>query len=79
MACGTPIVTSDLPELREIAEGAVEFVPAGDPKKLAEKIMQIIRCPDQDKIKKGIKVSSQFAASLVAEEMEDIYAGILSS
>ncbi len=79
MACGIPVVTSDLPELREIAEGAVEFVPAGDHKKLAEKIMQIIRCPDQDKIKKGIKVSGQFAAAIVAKEMEDIYAGILSS
>ncbi len=78
MACGTPLVTSDLPELREIAEGSAEFVRAGDRKELAEKIVRLLRQPDKDKIQKGIKAASQFAASVVAKEMEEIYAGIHS-
>ncbi len=76
MACGTPVITSDLPELREIAEGAAEFVRAGDSKELAGKIARIIKQPDLDKIKKGIKIAGQFAASIVAKEMEEIYVKI---
>lgn len=79
MACGTPVVTSDLPELREIAEGSVEFVRSGDPQKLAEKIVQLIKHPDPDKIKAGVTVARKFSAQKVAKSVEEIYTRILAA
>ena len=46
MASGTPIVCADLPPIRDIAsEQEVAFVPPGDPSRMAQAIMRVIREP----------------------------------
>ncbi len=49
MACGKPVLSSDLPVLKEfIKEDETGFIsPKGDPKKLAEKIAEIISQPEK--------------------------------
>jgi hypothetical protein len=43
MACGTPVVASDIPALREIGGNAARFVPANDEAALASGIAQALR------------------------------------
>jgi len=42
MACGTPVVTSDIPALRETAADAAERVPATDVEALADAVRRVI-------------------------------------
>ncbi len=42
MACGTPVVCSDIPVLREIAGPAAEFAPPDDPAGLADAILRVL-------------------------------------
>ncbi len=78
MACGTPVVTADLPELREIAEGGVDFVKAGDAQELVEKIVERLQHPDVLKVKKGLGQAARFAVPKVGKEIEKIYSAVYS-
>ena len=42
MACGTPIVCSDLPVLREVGGVAAEYCPPGDPSAFAQRITTLL-------------------------------------
>jgi hypothetical protein len=46
MACGTPVVTTDVPALREVSGGAAQLVPLGDPAALADAVAELIVNPD---------------------------------
>lgn len=78
LACRTPIVTTDLPELREIVESSVEFAKVNNVKEFAEKLMQVLDKPDPKKIRKGIEIVNEFAPEIVAERMRVVYTTILS-
>ncbi|MFL5308243.1 MAG: glycosyltransferase [Polyangia bacterium] len=45
MACGAPVVVTDVPALREAAGGAATLVPPGDDAALAEALRQLIADP----------------------------------
>lgn len=45
MACGTPVVASDDPALREICGGAAVHVPHGDGESLATSLRRVVRDP----------------------------------
>lgn len=45
MACGSALVLSDLPVLREVAGNAAEFVPHDDPGALAARLDELLRNP----------------------------------
>ena len=45
MACGTPVVATDVPALREVAGGAAELVPVGDANALADAVAEIVSNP----------------------------------
>jgi glycosyltransferase involved in cell wall biosynthesis len=42
MALGAPVIASDLPAIREVADGAVALVPPGDPSALADGIATLL-------------------------------------
>jgi glycosyltransferase involved in cell wall biosynthesis len=45
LACGTPVVASDLPALREVLGDQAELVPPGDPAALAEALTRVLDDP----------------------------------
>jgi glycosyltransferase involved in cell wall biosynthesis len=45
MACGTPVVASDVPALREVAGDAARLVPPGDAEKLAAAVSSLLSDP----------------------------------
>ncbi|WP_243792144.1 glycosyltransferase family 1 protein [Saccharopolyspora gloriosae] len=45
LACGVPVVCSDLPVLREVTGGLAEFVPYGDPDALRAALQRTVAAP----------------------------------
>jgi glycosyltransferase involved in cell wall biosynthesis len=45
LACGTPVVASDLPALREVLAGQAELVPPGDADALADALLRVLDDP----------------------------------
>jgi glycosyltransferase involved in cell wall biosynthesis len=45
LACGTPVVASDLPALREVLGDQAELVPPGDPAALADALARVLDDP----------------------------------
>jgi len=63
MACGTPVITSDIEPHREVAGGAAALVDPYNPQSLADKIAEILDNPDyrQSLIAGGQKRSAEFS------------------
>ncbi len=76
MACKTAVITSDLPELREIAEGSVEFVEAGRVKELAEKIVMVLKQQEQQKIENAFEKAQEFESKKIAQNFSDLYTSV---
>jgi glycosyltransferase involved in cell wall biosynthesis len=70
MACGTPIVTSNVNGLREIAGDAAVFVPPGDPRAIAEAIARVAGDPSlREALRaRGAERSRLFSWDRCAEE-----------
>ncbi|MGI8412549.1 MAG: glycosyltransferase family 4 protein [Solirubrobacteraceae bacterium] len=47
MACGTPVVASDIPALREIGGNTVSYAPADDPRALAAAVRSVLEAPER--------------------------------
>jgi len=47
MACGCPVVASDLPEIREWAKDAPLYVEAGDARRLADALLSVAGSPER--------------------------------
>ena len=79
MACGTPIVCSDLPVLREVGDTAAEYCPAGDPSAWAMRINALLiersEHPASWTARRtaGIARASQFTWARCADEMRKVY------
>ena len=82
MACGTPVVASDIPGYSKVASGGEDaaLVPVGDPQILASVIEKIIRNPDQAEkwSNRGIKRADFFSMQRLAEIYLNTYKDILS-
>ena len=82
MACGTPIVCSDLPVLREVGGSAVEYCPPGDPAAWASTITAMLRERASNpsnwagRRAAGLARSSQFTWAECAEAMRKIYLSV---
>jgi glycosyltransferase involved in cell wall biosynthesis len=62
MACGTPVVCSDIAALREIAGDAALFAPPGDVESLAARIGDVLANADlaRSLSQKGLRQTSRF-------------------
>ncbi len=78
MSCGTPVLCSDLPALREVAGAAGAFFESNNTESLAEAILSILM--SRDKIesmqKRSLKVSSNFSWSKTAKKTIEVYKSI---
>jgi glycosyltransferase involved in cell wall biosynthesis len=77
LACGTPVVASDIPALREIGASAVRFCPVGEATAFARAVVELQKAP----INKSVLVehAAQFSWSKYAEQMTKIYSKVLAS
>lgn len=78
MACKTPLVTSDLPELGEIAEGCILFSKPEDVNLLAEKILLALDNYPSEMVEKAYIKSGEFDSEVIIEEILDLYKKVVS-
>jgi glycosyltransferase involved in cell wall biosynthesis len=79
LACGTPVVASDLPVLREVGGTAPEYRPVGDRAAWAEAVLGLIRerlqHPDALAARRasGVAWTRRFSWTRFADELAAIY------
>ena len=75
MACGIPVVTSDIPAIREVAGDAATFIDPGDPKAIAASIFELLNDEHRknDQIIKGLERSRQFSWRNSAVKLIELY------
>jgi glycosyltransferase involved in cell wall biosynthesis len=74
MLCGTPVVASDLPGVRQptTLTGMGGVVPPADGKALAEGILEVLRDPQKYSRRKE-DIEKHFSQEVIAEQYEQIY------
>ncbi len=74
-AMNTPVVTSDLSPMREVAGGAAFLVSPHDPQNIREGILKIIENSDfrEKLIAKGIENVKRYNASIIVKQFENLY------
>ena len=75
MACGSPVITTDVSSLPEVGGDAVVYVSPNNPEQLAYEIDRLL---DSEKlrneyIQKGFEQSSKFSWDKTAQMTEDVY------
>lgn len=74
MACGVPIVCSDIPVLHEIADGVAVFCDADDPESFASGILAALARPPEDRSAKlGITRAQGYSWHQAAKETIEVY------
>lgn len=73
MACGTPVVASDLPGVADVAEHGGLVAPPRDPRALARRIDQALEADLDDGPALARRVSERFSWEAVAERTEAVY------
>jgi glycosyltransferase involved in cell wall biosynthesis len=78
MTCGTPVVASDLPGVRQPVRmtGMGLTVPPQDPESLAEALIQILDRPGRFQ-GDSRAIARKFAPDAIASDYEALYAGLL--
>jgi len=78
MACGTPVVASDLPGVRQPVQitGMGQVVPAANAGALAEAVMQVLEHPEQYRGDPQ-SIAHQFSSDRIAEQYETIFQRVL--
>jgi len=81
MACGTPMVVSDIIGFRELVGGGKEavMVPPRDPKAWAEAVIRLIKDPERRSAmgQAGLKKAAGFSWPRIAERVVRIYQEVL--
>lgn len=81
MACGTPIVASDITGFRELIDGGEEamMVPKDDPSAWARTIVSLIEdpCRRESMSAAGLAKAPRFDWSVVAEQILSVYSRVL--
>ena len=75
LACGIPVVSSDLPALRFVGEAGTTFYPSGDIKALAERIAEAISRPRDLAGREWVERERSWEA--VAKEHLRVYEGLI--
>ena len=78
MACGTPVVTSDVPALREVAGEAAVFVDPRDAGGLAEAMYQVLtsRALREDLRERGLRRVQAFSWHRTGAELGEVIAAV---
>lgn len=75
MSAGAPVVCSDLPGFREVAAGAAELVPPGDPGALAETLRRVLSDPGRqaEMREKSLHRAHFFDWARLVRDVEHLY------
>lgn len=79
LACGTPILVSDLPVLREVGSAAVEYAPVGDAAAWADKVLELLdereRRPEawEARRRRGLEWAARYRWTAHAAQLGEIY------
>src|SRR3989338_1570822 len=73
MACKTPVVTTNIPELREIAENCVFMAKPGDVDSLIETIKFALKNPSSEMVGRAYQKSKEFDMERIGEEFIRLY------
>jgi glycosyltransferase involved in cell wall biosynthesis len=74
MACGAPVLLSDIPVFREVAADAALYFPPYDEEALADCMLQVLEDPVRNKhIAKGHLQAKHYSWDSAAQKMVDIY------
>ena len=80
MACGVPVICSDLPVLHELAEGVATFCDPNDPAAFARAIAQILDAPSTTRARQlGIERAQQFSWERSARQTVQAYESALGA
>lgn len=79
MACGTPVVTSNVSSMKEIATGYALLADPTNTDSIREQIIKISKSEDlrDDLITKGLKYSKKFTWNQAAEKTAQVYKKLL--
>ncbi len=81
MACGTPVVASEVGGLAYLVKDGVTgfHVPDGEPEELAERVRLLLECEclRQEMSIEAVRYAQQYAWSCIAEQIQDLYAEML--
>jgi glycosyltransferase involved in cell wall biosynthesis len=85
LACGTPVVASDIPVLREVGGDAAEYRPVGDVEAWSRATLQLIGERDsapeawQARKRRGVARASQFSWSTYATAVAAVYRAVAAA
>lgn len=81
MACGTPVITSNVSSLPELAGGAGVLVPAGDVPALATAIAHLLSDPSERQRRSvlGLERAAQFTWERTAAQTMKVYTQVLDA
>jgi glycosyltransferase involved in cell wall biosynthesis len=80
MACGVPVICSDLPVLRELADGVATFCDPNDPAAFARAITQILDAPTTTRARQlGIERAQRFTWERSARQTVQAYESALGA
>jgi glycosyltransferase involved in cell wall biosynthesis len=80
MACGVPVICSDLPVLRELADGVATFCDPNDPAAFARAIAQILDAPTTTRARQlGIERAQRFTWERSARQTVQAYESALGA
>jgi glycosyltransferase involved in cell wall biosynthesis len=78
MACGTPVVASDLPVLREVGGDAAIYCPPGDEATWSAEVGKLLKMPLSSLSAVSLQNASHFCWLTYAKSMLEVYNGLLN-
>lgn len=81
MACGLPVVASDIPVHREYFAEAARLVPPRDPDALADAIGQLLTAPDErHRLRSlGLTAAQRFSWPVAARQVHAVYDSLMAA
>jgi alpha-1,3-rhamnosyl/mannosyltransferase len=78
LACGVPVVCSELPVLREVADSAAIFCDPTDPAAFAQAITRVLRsAPRRETRERGLAQARRFSWEQAADSTLEVYERVL--
>jgi glycosyltransferase involved in cell wall biosynthesis len=78
MACGTPVMASDLPVLREVGGNAAIYCPPGKSTVWASELTRLLNTPLEPLRQSSLRQATDFSWVNYANRMLDVYNGVLN-
>jgi glycosyltransferase involved in cell wall biosynthesis len=78
MACGTPVVASDLAVLREVGGNAAVYCPPGDVEFWVTQVVKLLSSPQESLREASLRQSADFSWFTYTNRMLDVYNSLLN-